>query len=245
MSKLSPEEKIEIRKKSHRQLMWVGIFSITMMFGGLSSAYIVSKSDGVWVKIIVPEAFFISTMLIILSSISYFFAVKFVSRESHKMSALLVGFTLLLGLGFFNFQMKGWSQLNEQGNYLGGFTKIQELVDNPKAIYGQDYVIMQKGKELSYYKGSFYDKRDVNYSMPIKKLNLDINNNSSSYFFILTGLHVLHLFAGILSLIFVLVKTLRKKYSKNDHIGIKVSAIYWHFLDFLWLYLLGLLYFVG
>ena len=36
-----------------------------------------------------------------------------------------------------------------------------------------------------------------------------------------------------------------KKYNENDIIGIEVSSIYWHFLDFLWLSLLSLLYFVG
>ena len=45
---ISPEEKLEIKKKTHKQLMYVGIFSILMMFAGLSSAYIVSKSEFHW-----------------------------------------------------------------------------------------------------------------------------------------------------------------------------------------------------
>ena len=54
---LSSEEKFEIQKKSHRQLMWVALLSITMFFGGLISAYIVQRSDGTWVKIFLPNAF--------------------------------------------------------------------------------------------------------------------------------------------------------------------------------------------
>jgi heme/copper-type cytochrome/quinol oxidase subunit 3 len=118
-------------------------------------------------------------------------------------------------------------------------------VDNQVGVYGEDYIVVQKGNELNYFEGDFYDKRDKTYSSPVKKVNLDTSNNSSSYFFLLTGLHFLHLIGGLISLLFVFVKSVKGKYTKEDDVGIKVSAIYWHFLDFLWLYLLGLLYFVG
>jgi cytochrome c oxidase subunit 3 len=76
-------------------------------------------------------------------------------------------------------------------------------------------------------------------------VNLNTSNNSSSYFFLLTGLHVLHLIGGLISLVVVFLKSVKRKYSENDYIGMKVSALYWHFLDFLWLYLLGILYWIG
>jgi cytochrome c oxidase subunit 3 len=49
----------------------------------------------------------------------------------------------------------------------------------------------------------------------------------------------------LISLVVVFLKSVKRKYSENDYIGMKVSAIYWHFLDFLWLYLLGILYWIG
>ena len=239
------EEKLQIRKKTYKQLMYVGIFSIIMFFGGLSSAYIVSRADGTWVKIFPPSVFYVSSITILLSSITYILAVRFISQEKYKLGSALVGVTLILGILFVGFQMQGWKYLNERGNHMGGYNNIRFLVENNKATYGKDYVIVQKGKELAYHNNEFYDKRDVNFSQPILKVNLEASNNASSYFFILTGMHILHLFGGLISLIIVFFKSIRKKYSKNDHVGIKVSAIYWHFLDFLWLYLLGLLYFVG
>jgi len=245
MSNLSPEEKLEIRNKTHRQLMWVGVFSITMMFGGLSSAYIVSKADVTWVKIFPPIAFYISSAVIIASSITYFLAIFFIKKGKKTLGAVMVGVTLILGFAFLHYQVKGWSYLSERGSYMGGKNNIRLMVDNELSIYGEDYVVVQKGNELNYFEGKFYDKRDKTYSVPVEKVNLDTSNNSSSYFFLLTGLHFLHLIGGLISLLFVFVKSLKGKYSNDDHVGIKVSAIYWHFLDFLWLYLLGLLYFIG
>lgn len=239
------EEKLEIKKKSYRQLMWVGIFSIVMFFAGLSSAYVVSRADGTWVKIFPPKAFYLSTLCILLSSLTYYLAVKAVSKEKHKQGTLLVGLTLALGLVFVVFQFQGWKYLNERGNHLGGYNNIRYLVQNNQAEYGKDYVIVQQGKELAYHQGEFYDVRDTRFTQAIKKVNLEASNNASSYFFILTGMHLLHLIGGVISLFIVFFKTVLKKYTTNNHIGIKVSAIYWHFLDFLWLYLLGLLYFVG
>ena len=245
MSNLSPAEKLEIRTKTHRQLMWVGVFSITMMFGGLSSAYIVSKADVTWVKIFPPVAFYISSAAIILSSVIYVIAMQLLKKGKRTLSTIMVFLTLILGFVFLTYQVKGWSYLNERGSYVGGNNNVRLVVENDLSEYGKDYIVVQKGVELAYYEGEFYDKRDKTFSSPVKKVNLDTSNNSSSYFFLLTGLHFLHLIGGLISLIVVFIKSFKGKYSKDDMIGIKVSAIYWHFLGFLWLYLLGLLYFIG
>lgn len=245
MSGISREEKIEIKKKSHRQLMWIGIFSIMMMFGGLSSAYIVLKSNGTWVKIFLPDAFFVSTAIIIVSSITYFLALTFMKKGKHAIGIALTSLTLVLGLAFTYFQWEGWTYLTDHGNRLGGYTNIRYLVEESSAVYGEDYILVQNGNELNYFDGKFYDKRDVNYAAPVKDVALGNNNNASSFLYILTGLHVLHLLGGLISLLVVLIKSVKKRYAEEDYVGIKVSAIYWHFLDFLWLYLLGLLYFVG
>tara|TARA_B110000211_G_C13927517_1_gene485664 strand:+ start:155 stop:892 length:738 start_codon:yes stop_codon:yes gene_type:complete len=245
MGVITAEEKLEIKIKTHRQLMWIGVFSIVMMFAGLSSGYIVGKGDKTWVKIFVPDAFFVSTVILLFSSVTYFFAVRSIKDGKQKIALLMVGLTLILGVTFTAYQVKGWSYLTERNCNFGGGTSIRMVVENDVAVYGKDYIVVQKGKELDYFEGKFYDPRDVNHSAPNTKVALDASNNSSSFFFLMTGLHVFHLLFGLISLVLVFVKTIRKKYSIEDHIGIKVSAIYWHFLDFLWLYLLGLLYFVG
>lgn len=63
------------------------------------------------------------------------------------------------------------------------------------------------------------------------------STTSSSYFYILTVLHIAHLFFGLISLLFVSIKTMLNKYNNNNYLGVKISLTYWHFLGILWVYL--------
>jgi cytochrome c oxidase subunit 3 len=64
-----------------------------------------------------------------------------------------------------------------------------------------------------------------------------------SYIFLIATVHVLHVVAGIVSLVVVLVNQLRNKYSEEDHLGVELGATFWHFLDLLWVYLMLFFYF--
>jgi len=66
---------------------------------------------------------------------------------------------------------------------------------------------------------------------------VDPNNLSGSFFIVITGTHLAHLAGGLLSLLFTLIKAYAGKYSQYNYLGIKLTAIFWHFLDLLWLYL--------
>ncbi|MEZ4720594.1 MAG: cytochrome c oxidase subunit 3 [Flavobacteriales bacterium] len=70
------------------------------------------------------------------------------------------------------------------------------------------------------------------------------SNISGSFFIILIFAHAAHVFAGLLALIFTTVKALLNKYSAENHVGIDVCGIYWHFLDVLWIYLILFLVFI-
>ena len=63
----------------------------------------------------------------------------------------------------------------------------------------------------------------------------------SSFFYILTGLHGLHLFGGIIALTIVLVMALRNRLSAFRYEPLKLCATYWHVMDVLWIYLFSLL----
>ncbi len=63
----------------------------------------------------------------------------------------------------------------------------------------------------------------------------------SSFFYILTGLHGLHLMGGIVALGVVLIMALRNRLSAFRHEPLKLCATYWHVLDGLWVYLFLLL----
>lgn len=69
-------------------------------------------------------------------------------------------------------------------------------------------------------------------------------NPSGSFLYILTGLHAFHLITGLGVLLYSFIAVFRNKVHSKNLIQIEVCATYWHFLDFLWIYLfLFLIYF--
>jgi len=63
----------------------------------------------------------------------------------------------------------------------------------------------------------------------------------SGFFYILTGLHGLHITGGVIALCFVMAKAARNRLTALDHQPLKLCATYWHFMDGLWVYLFVLL----
>ena len=54
-------------------------------------------------------------------------------------------------------------------------------------------------------------------------------------FFSLTGLHGAHVFIGLCLLLFVTIRAFRGHYSSEEHRGVNVPGIYWHFVDIMWI----------
>jgi len=67
------------------------------------------------------------------------------------------------------------------------------------------------------------------------------SNPASSFFYIFTGAHALHLLGGVAALLYVAMRNFdQAKVSRT--VAAKVASHYWHFMDALWLFLLALLY---
>lgn len=62
-------------------------------------------------------------------------------------------------------------------------------------------------------------------------------NISGSFFYVVTALHLLHLMGGLLAVLFTTFRSAAGKYTPSNYLGLKLCAIFWHFLDGLWLYL--------
>lgn len=172
-------------KKAKEPLLWIGLVSIIMFFAGLTSAVIVSSTSATWKIFALPNTFLMSSVVIILSSITYQIGFYLVKKDRLKLPKILFVATLILGFTFIYFQYVGLSNLYQQGIYATG----------------------------------------------------NKSTNSSSYFYVLTALHVLHVFFGIISLAVVSTKSIMNKYHHNNFMGVKLSLTYWHFLGILWLYL--------
>lgn len=111
-------KKIERAKK---MMLWFGIVGMVMTFAGLTSAYVVSKTRPDWLsEFELPTAFYWSTIVIILSSVTIMAAKKsIISGDRRNASALLVG-TLVLAILFVVFQFNAFSEIISRGYYFTG-----------------------------------------------------------------------------------------------------------------------------
>lgn len=66
----------------------------------------------------------------------------------------------------------------------------------------------------------------------------------TSFIYVLSFLHIVHLVAGLIVLSVIMVNIKKGKYVKNN-LGFNLGSNFWHYLDFLWLYLFSFFYFFG
>ena len=193
MEGMTIREHNERKARSYKLLLLFAMISMFMMFAGLTSAYLVSSSRKDWIHtMILPPAFTISTILIILSSVTIHLAKKAIQKDDRKNTTLFLLGTLALGIAFVFFQFRGFSQVVEMGYF---FTGSESTV-------------------------------------------------TSSFLYVLTILHLVHLAAGIISLLIIIYNHFKQKYNSTQSTGIELGAMFWHFLDILWVYLFLFLYFV-
>ena len=186
------EEKRITREKVAKPLLWIGMVSMVMIFASLTSAYVVRMEKGDWLKIELPQLFYISTALIIMSSVSMNWALSSAKKNNLKAVKQALSFTLLLGVGFVFSQLMAWGDLVKQHIFFAG----------------------------------------------------KMSNASGSFLYVISGVHLVHLMGGLISVMITLIMAIKEKYNSNNLLGLKLCSIYWHFLDILWIYLFLFLLFV-
>jgi cytochrome c oxidase subunit III len=66
-----------------------------------------------------------------------------------------------------------------------------------------------------------------------------------SLFYVMTGLHMAHVFGGVVFLVLVLLQGLGGQLSDASHDSLEAGAIYWHFVDVVWICLFTTFYLAG
>ncbi|MFI2742032.1 heme-copper oxidase subunit III [Zhouia sp. PK063] len=183
-------EQKNIRAK--KMLLLFAMVSMFMMFAGLTSAYLVSNSRPDWVKDFqIPTAFFVSTAVIIASSITFFMSKKALINNNRGLASGFLIATLILGISFIFLQYEGFSQIVAKGYYFTG---------NGSTI-------------------------------------------NSSFMYAIVFAHILHVIAGLIVLLVVIYNHFKEKYKPGQTLGFELGAMFWHFLDGLWVYLIVFFYF--
>jgi cytochrome c oxidase subunit 3 len=179
-----------IEQKSKRGIypplfaLWAAMGSIVMMFGSLTSAYIVRHAAGNWLEFRVPDIFFFSTAVILLSSASLHGSYWAFRNGKGNMYKLLLPVTFLLGVTFIVLQYQGWMALYNIGVALDG-------------------------------------------------------NPGGSFFYVISGIHAAHVIGGVFAIGVAMLHayTLPFKPGEKRRRRFQLVVHYWHFVDFLWLYL--------
>jgi cytochrome c oxidase subunit 3 len=228
--------------KAKKMLLVVGIISIIMMFSGLTSAYIVSRGGApFWVNIKIPQAFWYSTIVMILSSGTMILALRAAKSGKIALRNGMLALSLILGLTFVYSQFQGWGEMVDNGLYLRG-----DFLENLKGDYGTDYVITEQksGLMVEYKDGHYFDPSDPTGTKMIDEEIATMRNPASSYMTFLTGIHAIHVGGGILYLIYLLILGLIGRTGAKFTLKVNQGAVYWHFVDLLWIYLLLFLHFI-
>jgi len=189
------EEQNEIKKiqRAKKMMLWFGIVSLGMSFAGLTSAYVVSKERPDWLTDFeIPQSFYISLIVIIISSVTIHFAKKSIVAGESKRGMILLCATFLLGLTFTYLQFRGFSEIIANGYY---FT----------------------GSESSI---------------------------TTSFIYLVVILHLTHIIFALISVLVVIYNHYKQKYVNGNTLGVELATTFWHFVDFLWIYLFLFFYFV-
>ena len=162
--------------------LYLGLATIAMLFTALTSAYIVRMGAGNWLFVKMPIQFWISTAVIILSSVTFYFA-----KATHRSGDVLkyrklIWLTFALGITFIVTQYMGWLAMAKTGVYIDG-------------------------------------------------------NPGGSFIYVISMVHIVHVIIGLVLLSIVAIRTSIKSYNPDHLHKIGLMATYWHFVDFLWIYL--------
>jgi cytochrome c oxidase subunit 3 len=98
----------------HKFTMWVAIGSILMMFAGLTSAYIVKRSQVNWLMIEIPVIFWFSTLTILSSSATIHLSLKSLKEKRMVEYRRWMVVTAVLGVLFIISQIIGFVQFGKQ-----------------------------------------------------------------------------------------------------------------------------------
>jgi len=95
--------------------LWLLMIAISMLFAGLTSAVLVRMGEGNWLHFKLPVQFLYSTLTIVLSSLTMWWAYR--SAKNDELMQLKAGLiaTFILSLGFCYLQYMGWKAMSEQG----------------------------------------------------------------------------------------------------------------------------------
>ena len=112
--------------RAKKMMLWFGIASLIMSFAGWTSAFVVSSTREDWLKDFqLPNAFIISTIVIIVSSFTFLAAKRAIKNDNRSLTTIFLVITLVLGVFFIINQLNGFQEIINLGyNFTGPTSNV-------------------------------------------------------------------------------------------------------------------------
>jgi cytochrome c oxidase subunit 3 len=208
--------------------MWLFLLTEVMFFGGLFTAYLIYRnwyypafvSGSHQLNVVWGTT---NTVVLIFSSFTMAMGVWCSETRRRKGLVLCLSLTLFLGLVFLGIKTIEYREKIEMHHVPGFHYSLQSFLDpesNPE-VYRE-----------------YHDK----------PLALDMAQHTELYFslyFVMTGMHALHMIIGIGILAFMIFRARAGAYTEGHVTFVENFGLYWHFVDIVWIYLFALLYLIS
>jgi len=230
--------------------MWLFLATELLFFGGVICAYTVYR---IWFPkdfeaastALNPLIAGINSFLLLTSSFTCTLAIRAAYEGKQGMLKTWLAATILLGVTFL-----GFKAFEYYTDYKEGLIPSNKLVYNdPRSHNSQSTTVHQTGNTTEFAHNLEHVLKDKEYYKDGKNLgevNLDRCRLFFVFYYAMTGLHVLHMVIGIgLFTWQYILASLGFFVPQERYVYVEVLALYWHFVELVWIFLLPLLYMAG
>jgi cytochrome c oxidase subunit 3 len=255
--------------------MWMFLVQEIMFFGGLFTVYLVFRSKypmafAAGSNHLDVVMGFVNTLVLIVSSLTMALTVYYAQKGDRMKQVALILLTMMFGAVFL-----GVKAIEYTKKYNDGLIPVaglnRRVKEDPNAghdaAHAKPCYEMGHGAEHTYVnpRGDFQWAdcslaklaQDGKYLTKAEKIgyfsNGEIDANKFRdkvqifywIYFVMTGLHALHMIVGLGLMTWLLWTAWRGYYSADYYMPVEMSGLYWHFVDIVWIFLFPLLYLLG
>jgi cytochrome c oxidase subunit III len=200
--------------------MWAFLGQELLFFSGLFVAYGIFRS---WR----PEAFaasshqlnkmmgMVNTIVLLFSSLTAALAVRASQKGERKQTSILLAVTIVCAFIFLFVKWFEYEHKFHAGLLPGGWFGVAREFPSGAIMHGEEIPVLPAG-----------------------------SNAFFSLYFVMTGVHALHIIVGIGVLTWILIRNMKGEFSAEFFTPVDNVALYWHLVDLVWIYLFPLLYLI-